>query len=85
MLLAAEDQLRSMELDSKTRNERLRRDEEQIKMLEKRNRDLEEAKRKLGRDLVDVNRNTENEAARLAQLKGIISFFSFILRSFSKL
>ena len=35
----------------------------------RRNRDLEEAKRKLGREILDVNRNTENEAQKFSQIK----------------
>ena len=66
---AAEDQCRALELDRKSIIERKRLDEEQIKLLEHKNRDLEEAKRKLGREIHDVNRNTQNEVQKFDQLR----------------
>ena len=71
-LKAAEDQVRALELDQKSVLERKRLDEEQINKLERWNRELEETKRKLGREILDVHRNTQDEQAKFSQIKGEI-------------
>ena len=70
-----EDKIVELEKQNKNLNntkEDVRSKSKQIEMLEKRNRDLEEAKRKLGRDILDQNRNNENEAKKIQDLKNEI-------------
>lgn len=71
-----EDNLREKSAEferfKKTQIADVRSKSNQIEMLEKRNRELDEAKRKLGRDILDQNRNNENEANKIQDLKNEI-------------